>query len=211
MDRFGKPAHPVPQSVWLLITLIISTLWVHGGWFSKSLKKQFSISFQKEEPIMKKILIAWVFFALVTCPVSILHADDWSWVLGGSAGYISSYGSVGSFFFARAGTPVVIISAPIDYSSTTAFGGVVSIDAPSAFLDSGYSSGVLQFTAPTDNLYLVVWVKSSGPSGDFLTAVADGSKIPLSLQARESKKEAETYPPELLERLQDATNKMLGQ
>lgn len=160
---------------------------------------------------MKKILVAWVFFVLVTCPVSMLHADDWSWALGGSAGYISSYSYVGSFFFARAGTPVVIISAPMDYSSTTAFGGVTSIDAQSTFLDSGYSSGVLQFTAPADTLYLVVWVKSSGLSGDFLTAVADGSKIPLSLQARESKKEAETYPPELLERLQDAVNKMLGQ
>ena len=160
---------------------------------------------------MKKIFVAWVFFVLVTCPVSMLHAYNWSWVLGGSAGYISSYSNVGLFFFARAGTPVVILSEPMDYSSTTAFGGVACIDYPTTFLDNGYSSGVLQFIAPSDNLYLVAWVKSSGLSGDFLTAAGDGSKMTLSLQARESKKEAETYPPELLERLQDAVNKMLGQ
>jgi hypothetical protein len=26
MEEFGRPVHPVPQSVWLLITLIISTI-----------------------------------------------------------------------------------------------------------------------------------------------------------------------------------------
>jgi len=160
---------------------------------------------------MKKILVAWVFFVLVTCPVSMLHADDWSSVLGGSMGYISSYSFVGSYFFARAGTPVVIIGDGVDYYSTTAFGGVSCIDNPTYFYDQAYSSRDLQFTAPRDNLYLVVWVKSSGSSGDFITAALDVSRWPSSVQSRDSKKEAETYPPELLDRLQDAVNKILGQ
>ncbi len=100
---------------------------------------------------------------------------------------------------------------PADYSSTTAFGVVVSIDNPYYYFDSGYSFRNLQFIAPADNLYLVVWVKSSGLSGDFFTAAVDGSKWPRSLQSREYKKEAETYPQEILKRLQNAVNKMLGQ
>jgi hypothetical protein len=139
-----------------------------------------------------------------------LHAD-FSSVLGGSIGYISSYSSVLSYFFARTGTPVVIISAPIDYNSTTAFGAVVSIDNPYYYFDSGYSSRNLQFIAPADNLYMVAWVKSSGLSGDFATLVIDGSRWPSNLRSLESKEKTETYPPELLDRLQDAVNKVLGQ
>ncbi len=160
---------------------------------------------QKEGSKMKKRAVL-IMFAVVLGFGSILNAADYSWLKGGATAYLSSYSSGGLFFFAKKGTPIAVFTRG-NSSTLKGFGGVKGLSAPSGspFLDTGFTGSTLAptltFTAPLDDVYLVVFIKSSGVSADLFMAAVDIT----GLQGIKTERELdEDVPPELLEKLQDA-------
>lgn len=152
---------------------------------------------------MKKFLVVLVI--VLALPASSL-ALDWSAVLGGAMGDLSASNSVGSYFYAEGGQEIVLIASPMDYSSTHGLMVVATIDNPTVFLKTGYTTNYIYFTAPQSTLYLMACVKSSGLSGDMLIgAIKSGSGMLQSMGVEQQ------IPEDLLEKARQKILEMTGQ
>ncbi len=141
--------------------------------------------------------------------VSVVHASEYDWILGGSAGYLSTYSNVAVIFNAHAGQHLLLAGLPMDYSSTQGFCGLARFMDPQNLLAYGYSTSYLYAAAPGDDLYMFLCIKSSGVSGDIILVAADSSLIGISESMRTQS--VEEYPLEMTDKLQDAMSRYFGE
>lgn len=108
---------------------------------------------------MKKVsavVFAVFFLALIVTTKS--SATDYSWVLAGSQGYLSSTSNVATFFYGKSGTSVAIFGSPSS-QSLKGYCGMAAIGAPTTFLVTGYTTSYSTATLSNNDLYLVACVK----------------------------------------------------
>lgn len=156
---------------------------------------------------MKKIIcISFVaLFLLVSVPKA--DAQPFPGLLGGASGYLSPSTGVGVFFNAFQGQLIAVGGGA---NFVEGFCGVAPLSNPSFFVASGFvPSSILIFTAPISDIYIFACAYSFGLSEFIVLGAFDNSLAFFSMENKESQ-QIEDYPEELVGRLNDQVNKLLG-
>lgn len=155
---------------------------------------------------MKRLVLIGI---IVLSLVSFAQASEFDWVLAGSMGYLSTYSSVAVLFNAHAGQHLILAGVPAQYYSTQGYCGLARYMDAKNMLAYGFSTSYLYATAPADDLYVFLCIKSSGLSGDIILVAADSSLIGISESMRTQS--IEEYPLEMTDKLQDAMSRYFGE
>jgi hypothetical protein len=156
--------------------------------------------------LKKAFCIASLFLLLFAVTA---NAGEFDWVVGASIGNISSVDSPALIFNAYGGQSLLLAGLPMTYSSTEGYCGLAPFTSSGSVIASGYSSDFIFATAPFDDLYMFLCVKSSGLSGDLMLVAADTYTLNVSstASAKSTKKEV---PQELKDRLVQEIAKVRG-
>ena len=153
--------------------------------------------------MIKKLLII---IAIVLFSVSFASAHSFDAFLGASINYIDSVRSGSLYFQAYEGESIMLAALPWNYTSPRAFCGLSRMHNPYSVV-VGYSTYYFFATAPADDLYVFLCLYDSGAPDDYLLAAVDANMYGMSSTQSVDKN---SYPDELVKRLQDEMNKVVG-
>lgn len=151
-----------------------------------------------KEGILKRVLSITVLFLLLFAVTA--SAGEFDWVIGASTGYISSLESPALMFNAHQGQSLLLTGYLMDYYSTEGYCGLAPFTSSGSMIATGYSSDYIFVTAPVDDLYMFLCVKSSGISGDLMLIATDNSLLTMS-SVSSAKSRKEVVPQQLKDRL----------
>ena len=155
--------------------------------------------------MLNKLLLILMMLLLV---FSVAEANDYDWVKAGSIGYLSTFSAPAVYFNARAGNHLLLAALPMDYSSMQGYCGLARM-GNSTTIVSGFLSAYIYATAPIDDLYIFLCIKSSGSSGNILMVAADTVLMGSASVSAEDLGE-KTEDPELLKSLQEEIDRIMG-
>ncbi len=151
---------------------------------------------------MKRLLLVPAFILLA---VSVADAEQFTGLLGGGSGYLSSDTAVQAFFNAYEGQSLAVGGLS---NGVIGFCGLSTISEPTSFIVLGFvPTEILFVTAPTTDLYLFTCVKASGLADYIIIGAVDNSIAGLS-SASKNARGIEEYPQKLIDLLTDEINKL---